>query len=111
MLARSIREVGRLLQPVVVNKVGRGGRDSYRLVAGLTRLEAVRLLGWKRVAVTVMELDAASAELAELDENLARAELTAARRARLTWRRQQAYERQAPGGAGEASRAANGKQR
>ena len=96
MLARSIREVGRLLQPVVVNKVGRGDRDSYRLVAGLTRLEAVRLLGWKRVAVTVVELDAASAELAELDENLARTELTAVQRARLTWRRQQVYERKYP---------------
>ena len=34
---------------------------------------------------TVVELDADAAELAKLDENLARAELTAATRAPLTW--------------------------
>ena len=92
-LVASIREVGRLLQPIVVNKLGRG---RYQLVAGMTRLAAARQLGWKTVPATVVELDADAAELAELDENLARAELSAAQRARLTWRRQQAYERLYP---------------
>lgn len=92
-LAASITAVGRLLQPVVVNRLGRG---RYKLVAGMTRLEAVKKLGWKAAPATVVELDADTAELAELDENLARAELTAAQRARLTWRRQQAYERLHP---------------
>jgi site-specific DNA-methyltransferase (adenine-specific) len=90
-LAASIAEVGRLLQPIVLNH--NGGGDGYRLIAGMTRLEAVKLLGWKRVPANVVDLNDDAAELAELDENLARAELTAAQRARLTWRRQQAYER------------------
>ena len=92
-LVASIRDVGWLLQPVVVNRAGRG---RYTLVAGLARLEAARRLGWKRVPATVVDLDADAAELAELDENLARAELSAATRARLTWRRQRAYERLHP---------------
>ena len=92
-LVASIRDVGRLLQPVVVNRAGRG---RYILIAGLARLEAARRLGWKRVPATVVDLDADAAELAELDENLVRAELTAVTRARLTWRRQQAHERLHP---------------
>ena len=98
-LAESIGEVGRLLQPVVVNEKGGGAggrRGWYTLVAGMTRLEAVRLLGWKTVPAHVVRLTGDEAELAELDENLVRAELTAARRAALTWRRQQAYERLHP---------------
>ena len=93
LLVASIQDVGRLLQPVVVNK---GARGRYLLVAGMTRLAAAGRLGWRRIPATVVDLDADTAELAELDENLARAELTAAQRARLTWRRQRAYERKFP---------------
>ena len=47
-LARSIGEVG-LLHPVVVTSKG-------HLVAGARRLEACRILGWKKIPVTVLEL-------------------------------------------------------
>jgi hypothetical protein len=47
-LARSIRDVG-LLHPIVVTSKG-------HLVAGARRLEACRILGWKKIPVTVLEL-------------------------------------------------------
>ena len=93
-LVESIGEVGRMLQPVLVRPAGRRGR--YELVAGLARLEAARLLEWRTVPATVAHLSDDAAELAGLDENLVRAELSAAARARLTWRRQLAYERLHP---------------
>jgi N6-adenosine-specific RNA methylase IME4 len=67
-LAASIAAVG-LLQPIVVT-------DTYGLVAGRHRLEAARRLGWQTLPAHVAPLDALRAELAEIDENLMRAELT-----------------------------------
>jgi ParB family chromosome partitioning protein len=67
-LANSMRECG-LINPVTVT-------GSHRLVTGLHRLEAARLLGWPDIAVTIMTGDAIDAELAEIDENLVRQELT-----------------------------------
>ena len=48
-LAASIKELG-LLHPVVV-------RDDGRLIAGERRLAACKLLGWKTVPVTVIDID------------------------------------------------------
>jgi N6-adenosine-specific RNA methylase IME4 len=48
-LARSIAEIG-LLHPVVV-------RPDGVLIAGERRLRAVKLLGWKKVPATVLDLD------------------------------------------------------
>ena len=67
-LRDSIQQLG-LLQPIVVTADG-------RLVAGLHRLEAVKQLGWTTVPVQVIEADELAAELAEIDENLIRHELT-----------------------------------
>ncbi len=67
-LQASIAEIG-LLQPIVVT-------DRYRLVAGRHRLEAARRLGWRTIPARVAPLDDLRAELAEIDENLLRAELT-----------------------------------
>jgi ParB family chromosome partitioning protein len=47
-LACSIRDVG-LLHPIVVTSKG-------HLVAGARRLEVCRILGWKKIPVTVLEL-------------------------------------------------------
>lgn len=69
-LAESIRTVG-LLHPVVVTA-------EHELVAGVRRIEAVRLLGWQRVPVTVVDLDNAAEVLrAELEENTCRKSLSA----------------------------------
>jgi N6-adenosine-specific RNA methylase IME4 len=48
-LARSIQEVG-LLHPVVI-------RPDCKLIAGERRLRALKLLGWTKVPVTVLDLD------------------------------------------------------
>lgn len=47
-----------------------------RLVIGNHRVAAARLLGWKTIRATIKELDELDAELAEIDENLRRSELT-----------------------------------
>ncbi len=72
-LAASINEVG-LFHPIVVTT------DNV-LVAGLHRLRACELLGWEEIPAVVVSLSELDAELAEIDENLCRAELDAAERA------------------------------
>jgi hypothetical protein len=69
-LAKSIRDLG-LLQPLAVTPEG-------RLVAGRRRLEAVRELGWERVAVKIVrDLDDALLLLrAEREENTCRKDFT-----------------------------------
>ena len=47
-----------------------------RLVIGNHRVAAARLLGWRTIRATIKELDELDAELAEIDENLRRSELT-----------------------------------
>lgn len=71
-LAAPIAEEG-LLQPVSVRRDG----QSYILVFGAHRLEAARRLGWSEIPAHVEDLDALTARLREIDENLARADLTA----------------------------------
>jgi ParB family chromosome partitioning protein len=67
-LAESIRTLG-LLQPLVVT-------TGYMLVAGRHRLEAVKLLNWTTVPVLVADLTHLQAEVAVLDENLVRNDLS-----------------------------------
>lgn len=67
-LQASIAAIG-LLQPIVVT-------DVYGLVAGRHRLEAVKRLGWMTIPARIAPLDELRAELAEIDENLIRQELT-----------------------------------
>ena len=69
-LARSIGEHG-LIQPPVVKKE-RGG--FYRVIAGRRRAEAVKLLGWDEVTVTVYPPDAGDEAIA-LAENVNREEM------------------------------------
>lgn len=65
----SIQRQG-LLQRIVV-------ADGGKLVGGAHRLEACRRLGWTKVPVEIVEFDAPELrELAEIDENLVRHELS-----------------------------------
>jgi N6-adenosine-specific RNA methylase IME4/ParB-like chromosome segregation protein Spo0J len=74
-LAESISSVG-LLQPIVVEPDEH--HDTFRLLAGRHRLEALKRLGIENLPATVVEgLDALDAEAAELSENLIRQELSA----------------------------------
>lgn len=67
-LAESINAIG-LLQPIVIGA-------NNQLIAGKHRLDACRSLGWEEIGCTVLDMDPLTAELAEVDENLRRNELT-----------------------------------
>lgn len=83
-LADSIRELG-LLNPVTVDR-------SNNLIAGLHRLEAVKILGWGEVECTVSSLEGLQAELAEIDENFVRSGLSAIEYGEMLLRRKEIYE-------------------
>ena len=83
-LMDSIQELG-LMQPITVT-------TENILVAGYHRLCACRALGWKTIPARVVNLDALHAELAEIDENLIRNELTMLERAEWQTRRKEIYE-------------------
>ncbi len=67
-LAESIAQNG-LINPITVARDG-------TLISGLHRLEACKLLGWTEISANVTDLEGLHAELAEIDENLVRSELT-----------------------------------
>lgn len=83
-LADSISEIG-LLNPVTVSQ-------SRTLIAGLHRLEAAKLLGWTEIECVVSDLEGLRAELAEIDENFVRSDLTPLEFGELLLRRKKIYE-------------------
>ena len=83
-LADSISNVG-LINPVTVDQ-------EYTLIAGLHRLEAAKRLGWTEIECTVKSLDGLLAELAELDENFVRRDLSDDEFRELLLRRKEIYE-------------------
>ena len=83
-LARSIAAVG-LMNPITVTQ-------DNALIAGLHRLEAVKLLGWTEIECTVSDADGLQAELAEIDENFVRAGLSHRELGDLLLRRKELYE-------------------
>lgn len=83
-LADSIRELG-LLNPVTIDK------DNH-LIAGLHRLEAAKALGWTEIDCTVSSLGGLQAELAEIDENIVRSDISALEYGEILLRRKEIYE-------------------
>jgi len=84
-LSESINEVG-LLQPITVT-------SDFRLIAGLHRLTACKHLGWKEIEANVVDYNSEIlSELAEIDENLIRNELTQFDKSIQTSRRKEIYE-------------------
>lgn len=83
-LADSISKVG-LLNPITVDQ-------EYTLIAGLHRLEAVKRLGWTEIKCTVSNLEGLQAELAEIDENFVRKDLSDDEFRELLLRRKEIYE-------------------
>ena len=74
-IAESFEEVGQL-QSIVVRSAAGSADASYWLISGRHRLEAARKLGWDSIRALVVEgFDADHAQLAEIDENLIRADL------------------------------------
>lgn len=87
-LVRSIEQLG-LLHPIVVTPAA---RSKYTLVAGLHRLEAYRQLGWTTIPATVLRTSGLQAQLATIDENVVRADLSALQRAEALLDRKRIYE-------------------
>src|SRR3954468_19450148 len=86
-LSESIDAVG-LLAPITVRS-----RDSgYEVLAGAHRLQACELLGHTEISCVVLDVDDLRAELATIDENLIRTELSPSERAMQTARRKAIYE-------------------
>ena len=83
-LARSIQAVG-LLNPIIVN-------GDNTLIAGLHRLEATKELGWTEIECTVSSMDGLQAELAEIDENFVRTNLSHRELGDLLLHRKELYE-------------------
>jgi protein gp37/ParB-like chromosome segregation protein Spo0J len=95
-IAESMRDAGQL-QPIGV-RPNKGGHyvKIYRLVFGLHRFEAVKKNGWPTILATIVDMDTDAATLAEIDENLMRADLSPAERARASGRRKELYEQEHP---------------
>ena len=83
-LADSISEVG-LMNPITVDQ-------KYTLIAGLHRLEAAKRLGWADIECTVSNLEGLQIELAEIDENFVRKDLSDGEFRDLLLRRKEIYE-------------------
>jgi ParB family chromosome partitioning protein len=69
---RASIEARGLLSPLVVKLEG----DKYRLIAGLRRYLAVSSLEWKKVPCIVWEGDDYNADIAQLEENIVREDVT-----------------------------------
>lgn len=83
-LADSIAEVG-LINPIMVDQ-------ALTLIAGLHRLEAMKLLGRTEIECTVSDLDGLQVALAEIDENFVRKDLSDDEFRELLLRRKEIYE-------------------
>lgn len=83
-LAESIETTG-LINPITVT-------TDYTLISGAHRLAAYALLEWEEIPVIVLDLKGLQKELAEIDENLVRSELTELQRAMYLARRKEIYE-------------------
>lgn len=90
-IAESIRQCGRVVQPISVRKEKKG--DQFSLIGGAHRIEAARLAGLDKIPAFIHEgVDDLSARLMEIDENLCRHELNALDRAVFLAERQTIYE-------------------
>jgi len=85
-LVDSIGTVG-LINPIRVRAVA----NRWEVIAGHHRLSACKRLGLVEVAADIIDADDLHAELAMIDENLCRAELSPALRAAQTARRKEIY--------------------
>ncbi len=90
-LAGSIEAQG-LLHPITVRKEG----AKYRLVCGFHRFKAMEISKASTISAMITDLDDDAARLAEVMENLARAELIALDRCQHLYELKQVYERMYP---------------
>ncbi len=86
-LAESIEQIG-LINALRVRPSGEG----YEVIAGSHRFSACDLAGLREIPCFIVDDDDLQAELAMIDENLCRAELSPSERAQQTARRKALYE-------------------
>jgi len=89
-LAESLQTVG-LMNPITVQAIEEIP-GKFHLIAGAHRVEAAKKLGWLSIEANVVNLDALRSELAIIDENLIRNELTVLERGEHLLRRKTIYE-------------------
>lgn len=87
-LADSILQIG-LLQPIGLN-------NSHVLIYGRHRLEAFQSLDRRTIPAVILDFDDMKSEMATIDENLRRVELTTAQYAKQLKRRKELYEAMHP---------------
>lgn len=87
----SVAELGILKDPIHIRKVPHRG-NALVLMAGGHRLEAAKRLGWAEIPATVWTCNDTWAQLLEVDDNLASAELTALDNAIFLAARKRLYE-------------------
>jgi ParB family chromosome partitioning protein len=90
LLAASMQSTG--LKQAIVVRPDPAERGRYLLVAGAHRHAAAVKLGWATIPAVVEPLDDLNARLVEIDENLARRELSALDRAVFLAERKRVYE-------------------
>jgi hypothetical protein len=92
-IAESIKEVGQQ-QPIIVWMVQTDHRRTYHLIVGRQRLAAIRRLDRQTILAVISDhpLTSDQATLIEIDENLARGEITPAERVAHIGRRKEIYE-------------------
>ena len=83
-LADSIAELD-LMNPITIDR-------NYVLIAGLHRLEAMKLLGRTEIECIISSLEGLQAELAEIDENFVRCDLPTVDHNDMVLRRKEIYE-------------------
>lgn len=89
MIAASMNESG-LIQPIVVRANASG--SGLKLVVGGHRLYGAEINGWDEIAAILIECSDDEARQIEIDENLARKELTVLERAEFLAERKRVYE-------------------
>lgn len=89
LIAASMNESG-LIQPVVLRRDASG--NGLKLVVGGHRLRGATILGWDELPAILIEATDDEARQIEIDENLARKELTALERAEFLAERKRVYE-------------------
>lgn len=82
-IAQSIKTIG-LINPITID-------NDYKLIAGLNRLEACKLLGHEFIECNVLSISGLKSMLAEIDENLIRDDLTALENAQWLAERKKIY--------------------
>ncbi|WP_107495295.1 ParB N-terminal domain-containing protein [Thalassobius sp. I31.1] len=93
-LIASINELGVIKDAIHVRKKGRGDKEVLVLMAGAHRLEAAKRLGWEKIPARIWaDVNDNWAQIMEIDDNLAGADLSALELSVFLAERKRVYER------------------